>query len=102
MTAVKPSDADRNVLLARIRVAGCQARLIAADIEEVGMLLSADLISVSGALYWLRANGVLHLCLTADEVEEAATRPDSNTPAHSAKRNRGSVKSSTSKQRKLT
>jgi hypothetical protein len=72
MTAVKPSDADRNVLLARIRVAGCQARLIAADIEEVGALLSAGRISPQGALYWLRQNGVLHLCLTSDELEEAA------------------------------
>ena len=65
-------DADRKVLLTRTRIAACRARLIAADIEEVGALLSAGRISTQGALFWLRQNGVLHLCLTTDELEEAA------------------------------
>ena len=63
---------DNNVMLARLGVAVCRLKLMQADIEEVGALLSAGRISAQGALYWLRQNGVLHLCLSNDELEEAA------------------------------
>ena len=61
---------DKNVMLARLRVSVCRLKLLQADIEEVGALLSTGRITPDSALHWLWQSDVLDLCLTPAELAE--------------------------------
>jgi hypothetical protein len=59
---------DSEFLLSSIRTATLRARLVANELDTIGMSLKRNLISVEGAIAWLRAENLLDHVLFRPEL----------------------------------
>jgi hypothetical protein len=64
---------DSEFLLSSIRSATLRARLVANELDTIGMSLKRNLISVEGAVTWLRAENLLDHVLFRPELLNGST-----------------------------
>jgi hypothetical protein len=67
---------DREFLLARLRQATIQARLIEAELTSIGVALKGDMIDAESALMWLRGAGLLWMVQPLPVEAEQAMEPE--------------------------
>jgi hypothetical protein len=68
---MRAANLDRHTFLRRLRLARIRCDWAKADIDQVGMALGDELITVKGAVHWLTEIGLENL-VEVDEPEPVA------------------------------